>query len=498
MMLFWYLNGKLLEDFNIDLVREGKKIILFGADKERNRRLFEYIDKKDILCIFDNQEAKWNMDLDGIPVVKPHGGIEDAVLFSCIYDWKAISKQAADMGYEKVYFYLSEEIQELVGNYLSKFSPDIYDNRIREGQKFKYIHLIPDEKFLKSVTEFIEYGFHMKEHFFVIYMTEGNCKDGYGLWDSYIRLSKEFHNIYLLHRGRYRLNLYDWEDNKKPLDQLLRAADKILFHSEYLLPEISEYFSERLDLVREKGIFIPWSGSVGRNPYTNVYIEKILQYARIITHTFVTEKESLIRYFPVTLKAVWFNNRCSYARLTEKVYKKKAGANNVLIAHSPIEYTKAMETLRYLEGDKKPIHIYCITSYGPEALRRTIEEYGREHFKDRFTAVTDYMDYKEYVEFLSNMDVAVFGMEHLSGRDTLELLFWLRVKVYLKPDSEAAENMKYLGYKTSDYYSVIHESMDEFLYNEYEDWNYSAAMNEFDPDRKLGQWRELYEYDWGK
>ena len=93
------------------------------------------------------------------------------------------------------------------------------------------------------------------------------------------------------------------------------------------------------------------------------------------------------------------------------------------------------------------------------------------------------------------MDAAIFGMETLSGRDTLELLFWLGAKVYLKPDSEASKNMRYVGYKVNDYYSANRETLEEFFYNPDEPWNHSIAMKQFDSAEKVHQWKELYEYD---
>ena len=71
------------------------------------------------------------------------------------------------------------------------------------------------------------------------------------------------------------------------------------------------------------------------------------------------------------------------------------------------------------------VQIYCIASYGPSELIDEIEKWGEIYFENCFHLLKTYMNYKEYVDFLSRMDIAVFGMELFSGRDTLELLFWL-------------------------------------------------------------------------
>lgn len=494
-MIFWYLNGKPLKNFNINTIIEGKTVILFGADEGRNKPLLEEIGKANLTCIFDNDKKKWNKDYMGIPIVKPFDGGKEEVILSGIYDWKSIMKQSHKMGYLDVYFFLTEEVEERMGNYVAEFSPEIYDNSIRGNCDCKYIHVIPDEKFFLPVTEYIEYGFHMKEHFFVVYMNCGNNKDRYDVWKVYKRLSKQFHNIYLLHEECFHLNLFDWDENQGELDKLLENADKIIFHGEFFVPTIHGYFRNKTDLIRKKGIFLPWAGRVGRNPNTNVFIEDVLQYARVITYTYPIEKESVTKNFPLTKKAVWMRNGISYARLTQFVPRTEKAVKNVLIAHSCHDYTKAMDTLKYLSKTEKNYYIYCITSYGPKELKEQIKHYGEAHFGSYFIAVDFYMDYTQYVQFLSQMDAAIFGMETLSGRDTLELLFWLGAKVYLKPDSEASKNMRYVGYKVNDYYSANRETLEELFYNPDEPWNHSIAMKQFDSAKKVQQWKELYEYD---
>lgn len=495
-MLFWYLDGKPLKNFDIDFIREGKKIILFGADRERNKYLFEHIDKKDITCIFDNNQGKWNEDVDGIPITKPHGGIEDATLISGIYDWNSITTQIKELGYKNVYFFLTQEIEDLVGKYVSEFSPAVYDNEIRGDREYKYVHFMPDEKFFYPVIEFIEYGLNVQEHFFVIYrMNTSNANDQYNIWKKYKEVANNYHNIYLDYNQGYRLGLNDWDINKKKLDSILEKAEKVILHGEYLSQEICTYLQERINLLREKGIFAPWGGNIGKNPHTIGTIEKILQHSRMITYSFPQQKETIIKYFPKTKDAIWFNNGLSYARPTCAAARKKDGIKKILIAHSAIAYTKAVETLKYLSDVKTPVNIYCVISYGIEEIKREIESYGSKYYGPHFIAVKEYMDYKEYVDFLSSMDLAVFGMEDLSGRDTLELLFWLGVKVYLKPGFEASKCMEEMGYRVNNYYIAKNDINSGLFYNQDEDWNCSIAADKLDPEKKLRQWKEFYEYN---
>ena len=139
-MLAWYLDGERLSKTDIEM--NNKKFVLFGADIKRNEQLFKEVNTKDILYIFENNEKKWGTYQEGIEIVEPFKVIEDVVLISGIHDWDAISVQAKEMGYQNIFFFLTEDVEAALGKYIAEFSPSVYENSIRQDQKFKYIHFI--------------------------------------------------------------------------------------------------------------------------------------------------------------------------------------------------------------------------------------------------------------------------------------------------------------------------------------------------------------------
>ena len=499
-MLAWYWRGKRLSGTKLRTKIRDRKLILFGADRRRNQRLFEEIEPECFLYIFDNDEYKWGGCREGIQIVKPFLVDEDVVLISGIHDWKAISQQVERIGYGEPYFFLIEETQAVIGKYLLNFSPNVYNNKIYAELSFKYIHFIPDEKFFAAVLEFIEYGLEVREHFFIIYgINGGNRNNVYGVWGKYRELSEKYHNIYLYYEDRFRLNLYYWDDNRDKLTQLLEKADKIIFHGEFFTEGIYDFFCARIHLVKKKGVFIPWGGDIGENPYTTRVIGDILQYVRMIPDLQLIDKYKLMEKFPIIRNAIWLKSSVSYARLTRKVdVREENNVKNILIAHSPHDYTKAMETLQYLSGIGQIVQIYCIASYGPSELIDEIEKWGEIYFENCFHLLKTYMNYKEYVDFLSRMDIAVFGMELFSGRDTLELLFWLGKKVYLKPGSEADKRIKKAGYKVDNYYNAKKDIINGKFDNLNKDENILIAENEFNSDKKFKEWKKIYEYNLNK
>ena len=495
-MFYWYKDGIFHGESHIQSIADNKRTVLFGASK-KNEFLLKKLDKGSISCIFDNDERKWNTDQESIPIVKPCRGIENAVLVSAVYDWKTLCSQIEALGYNEIYFFLPEKDEPYLKKYISFFAPRAEKNIVLENTIFPYIHIIPDEKFFMSVIEFIEYGLNMNEHFFLIYGINGaNRNDDYNIWNKYDELLQTYHNIYLLHDKNREFNLYNWEENKCRMDKLLEHCKKIIFHGEWFTDNIFEYFCSKTELVKRKGVFIPWAGKAGRNPKTYHFIEGVLQYSKMVVSSNVFIEENLRRIFPRLTDAIWFDHRFSYARLTKNVCEKHKNTRNIFIAHCAHDYAKPMDSLKYMRGFDKSCHIYCITSYG--GRKQEIESYGREYFGSRFTPIGNYMSYDEYVEFLSKMDIAVIGMENMAGRDTLELLFWLGVKVYLKPESEAYKRMDQFGYRLYDYYSARDEDIDQLFDNKEAKHNRMRAAEEFDPEVKLSQWRALYEYDFEK
>lgn len=489
-MLNWYLEGDFIDDTQIRNILAEKKIVLFGAS-EKNRYLIDVLGKERVQCIFDNDENKWDTEKDGVPIIKPCAGLEDIILVSAVYDWTNISNQIKSLGYQEIYFYLSDEIEPNLFQYQAVFAPQKQRNMIVMEKKYKYIHIIMDEKFFSALIEMIAYQFQMDEHFFVVYnINQSNENDIYGLWNTYINIQKQYKNIYLVHDTDYP-NLYNWDANKDKLEYLLNESDKIIFHGEYLSPRLGAFFGSNRKLLNEKGMFLPW-GRIGNQPYADGYMEEVFQYVKVIVCQDFATIEFIQKNYPITHKAIWIKNGPSYARLTKNIPVRNK-TKNIFISHCANEYGKAIENLKYLRDMKGLYKLYAITSYGEQ--KKQVEEYGKKYFGDRFIAVEDYMDYQEYVEFLSKMDIAILGMDLMAGRDTLELLFWAGVKVYLKPGTAIDKRIKSMGYKVNDYYQVLQETEEELFHNPDEDWNRMIASREFDAEKKAEQWKKLFEFN---
>lgn len=496
-MFVWFLNGKRLGELQTDDLRRGRKVIIFGSLRWNKRltRLLNEVGRRNILCIYEPDPTEWGTEFERIPVLQPAAG-QDVLVVSADQEWKSISAQAKALGYEDVYFFMSKEKTETIELYLETFAPYARYNVIPTSRTFKYVHMMPDEKFFSPVAEMIEYGLDPNEHFFFIYnMASFPANARYGSWEKYQDWMRKYQNIYLL-QNRYPLYSNNWEENRASFDRLLEYADKMIFHGGWNIWFMEDYFRTKLDVIQKKGTCIPWSGSKEYDRERVRFLQNVVQYVRMVATSHKELKSYLVARFEPLQSAIWIDTGLSYARITKIPPRRERKTKNILVAHSANAYTNAIETLSYLSDIDESFQIYCITAYGAQAGE--IEAYGKEIYGDRFTPVNRFMEYDQYVEFLSTIDAAVLGMEAMAGRNTLELLFWLGVKVYLKPGSDVWNRMVYeKGYRPADYYSVKNLTADELLDNPDKGWNHSVASAEYDADEKVRQWRKLFEYDWG-
>ena len=472
-----------------------KEIIVFGASP-RNDGIFRVTGAQGIRCIYDNDPKKWGTVTDGLTILQPETDA-NAVILTAVEAYRQIVPQFAELGYEETYYFMREELYEkrykgYISFYMQAKREYRFDSRIKNAKVF---HVVLDDKFFLPVVDLIERAFCMEEHLFLVYGFNGpNHDDKYGNWKKDLELSEKYGNVMIID-SQYNLRGTDCAALLETCRPILRDCGKILFHGEWLDPVIREFFaeSENKKRIRQKGIWIPWSGSVGTDRQNEQNIEEALKYCKVIASSDDFTYDRLCRYVRMP-EHVRFGNGFSYAWITDRPKPHRKG-RNILLGQSCFWENYNLESLRALAKFKTQIDVWCITSYGEADCVEAVKKEGENIFGDRFHAMDAFLPYPQFVAFLNRMDAAVYGMEIAYSFDTLYLLFWLKKKVYLKKGSEAAGMMQSLGFCPSDFYRIADESIEEVFYNPAEEDNYKASEREFDRDRKISQWRELFDLD---
>jgi len=477
----------------VENVLQDKEIIVFGCSM-RNADMFQYIPKEKVKCIFDNDETKWGTVVNGITVEQPRR-MKNEILITAVMDYKNLIPQFKLLGFDTFYCYMCDETyQKYYKEYIFFYLRNSWKYEFADTvQNCKYLHFITDDKFFTPMVEIIETAFDMKEHVFIIYSFNGaNQNNRYDVWDKYLELSEKYGNIIIVDEW-YNLKGID---NQVVLENALmktQNVEKIIFHSEWFSPTIKDFFSrdEMLEQVKEKGIWIVWSGNVGKDKESEKNIEQVLKYCNVCAALTDNEFQRLSECVKLEIKQHFYNG-LSYSRMIDRPVMRKEN-RKVLLGHSCFRYNNILEAIEILEKFKEVIDVYVVTSYGDEDYIDEVMLLGNKIYGEHFHAVNEFMPYQEYVEFLNEMDVAVWGEDVAAGNTTLQILFWLNKKVYLKENAYKLQADK--GYHTYMFSQIAEDDLDKFWENEYQEINYKIAKEVFDKEKLIQKWRELYELD---
>ncbi len=475
----------------------NKKIAIFGAS-QRNGDIVNLISNENISCIYDNDQSKWGNSVDGIEIKAPQKTAGE-IIVTVLEDYRNLIPQLSVLGFQDIYYFMRDDVyNNFYKAYIEFFRKKETDFLLDKKQNnFKYIHICIDDKFFLPIVNIVENGFVMQEHAFVIYnLNTANIHNKYGTWQKYLELSKKYQNIVLIEDGCVIPNLMNEEDELERTISYIKESEKIIFHGEWMDEKIRTYFCrEELFLeVKKKGMWIVWSGNVGKNECNKIFIETLLKHCKVIVCRKIGEAYSDLCDAVDMPKHFLYDRGATYSWIIDKP-KKKVASRNVLLGQSCYPYNKNIETLQLLEKYKDEIDVFCIAGYGENGYIEKVQQEGKRIFGERFHLVDKFMPYTEYVDFLNIMDVAVYGMEIAGSYDTLRILFWLGKKVYLKKDSPLDLMTRDDGFHVFDYYQIQQTSVDDFFECKVVEENYLLSCEEFDKPKIIDRWRGLFELD---
>ncbi len=484
------LYNKELKEVNIQhILNDRKKVILFGASKG-NRHIQDLLKTVEISHVFDNDSGLWGQMLYGVRIEEPKY-VENAVVLTAVLRYEEVLKQLEALGIYDMYFYLNDEIYRkrlAISKYFT-----VEDFKFTADGSEKYIHIIPDQKFVLPLFHILQTYFNPYEHLVLIHNLEGkNPNNLYGSWEKYKEWKEKYHNVYIVD-DYVNTYLYNWTEKLHELDEIILKCNKIIFHGEWLCDVIDGFFSFHRKALLEKAVWIPWSATFGKDEINMAHMNKVLKYVRGIA--VYGDQIDYIKKHLYMYSYEIIDTSLSYVQEIERppVIKKKT---NVLVSHSCYSYDHVLEALYDLEHFNGMIEVYCITSYGHEQTIAEAKQTGSSIYGDHFHPVDQFMKYSDYVQFLSEMDVAYFAEEIAAGYNTTMLMFWLGVKVYFKEHSQPYETYRNDGFYVHDYYAAKQQSIHEFFNNDYEEENCELGKLRCAGDEQKKNWKKVLEYDW--
>ena len=120
---------------------------------------------------------------------------------------------------------------------------------------------------------------------------------------------------------------------------------------------------------------------------------------------------------------------------TNSVEKDKDAPTKIMVAHSAHQYLHHKEMLKKLSAYKdENIIISLVLVYGNVAYATSVAEYAKSIFSDKVEVFRNRMDEKDYIRYLTTIDIGIFDQVHQSSLGNLNYLLYMGKKLYLNKD----------------------------------------------------------------
>lgn len=297
------------------------------------------------------------------------------------------------------------------------------------------IHLIHHEKFTKPYVDFINDKFNPHDHLFLI--TSDQKQNG---------IFKSYKNVVFI-KNSFALF-------KKHIPYF-KSANKIIVHglfSEYLI--LSLYLNSKY---LERCYWVIWGGDLYNVYYNrNKTIKTLLLYQlrkRVIVKikhliSFVEGDFNLVEkifnphahhHYSFTYTSNVFT--ITKPPLTQKHYNKSDKYVVVQVGNSGSQTNNHLEVFHKLKKYNN-IKVYVPLSYGDSGYIKKVIDVGQTIFGNRFIPLTTYLPYEEYLEYLDQIDVAIFNHDRQEGFGNIIQLLGRGKKVSIRKDISTFSELK--------------------------------------------------------
>ena len=188
-----------------------------------------------------------------------------------------------------------------------------------------------------------------------------------------------------------------------------------------------------------------------------------------------------IGYLSNVYKEVNFNN-----------YKKHKDKIHILVGNSAAPSNNHIEILDKLKTLKEEdILIYCPLSYGNVEWTKNISEYGRFVFGDKFIPLVNIMPYEQYLDFLSEIDIAIFAHDRQQASANTITLLGMGKTVFLKKTTlyDLFKEMKITVYPFEEFNNLTMLNAEEVCNN------INIVKERFSEERLKQDWKFIFEND---
>lgn len=356
----------------------------------------------------------------------------------------------------------------------------------------KYKHILQNDKFINSYIEFIEKNFDIKDHMFYIVGGISEKKIPILERENIKKILLEnmlIKGLYFFYRIKFlqKMLLEDKETEEKIYFHGLFGKDKILF-----------LFIFRKYL--KKSNWIIWGGDLycyrnRKKGFLRKIYYKIEEYVKGNFSGYITQIKG-----DYELAQKWYGAKGKYyncfmypsnlyKNLEIKEIEKEYIA--IQIGNSADPSNNHFEIFKKLENYKnEDIKIYCPLSYGDKIYADKVIKKGKEIFEEKFIAMIEFLEYQKYLEFLSQIDIAIFAHDRQQAVGNITSLLSMKKTVYLKEEVTTYKLLEELGVKVKSFNNLkrLEVFEDEVL-----EKNKEIIKERFSEKRLIEDWKKIFE-----
>lgn len=341
----------------------------------------------------------------------------------------------------------------------------------------KILHIATSDKFIPPFIRFVEENFDFIKHEFLL------TGDSVGI-ELY-----GHKNILLSGTSKTEKALYYYQAYKK-----MHQADKIILHNLFDIKIVKILFFSPLLL--KKCYWVIWGNDLYYYQSTNK--NKKWREDEFFRRPVIKNMGHLVTYIPgdIELARKWYGAKGEYHECLMylsntckalDVPSNQTDTINIQIGNSADSSNNHIEVLeKLLPFKNENIKIYAPLSYGDKSHAKKVIAKGKELFGDKFIALTDFMPFEEYLQFLGTIDIAIFNHKRQQAMGNTITLLGLGKTVFIRSDTTQWQFFKDKNIKIYD--SINLASLDK---KEHLD-NIQKVKEYFSKETLLKQYSEIF------
>lgn len=302
----------------------------------------------------------------------------------------------------------------------------------------KIVHVVYRDKFTSDYVNFMKTHMHNYLHFFII------SDQGFPL------TLNDKDNVFFLK---------DFVINSKIIG-ILNDCDLIIFSGIF---DIFKIYTKMNKMLQQKSLLHFWGGDFYSYEHHKKY-QTVRQFLRFIkrkyyfnrclglifliegeykkfTQIFHIQKRNFVAPMPSLINDYLSNS--VFGDL-----KNDKSKINILLGNSATESNQHAYVIDWLaKYDKDDFNVFVPLSYGEKEYRDYIISYGNNKLGSSFIPIVDYMDFDEYFDFLSTINIGIFNNDRQQAMGNIQILLGMGKKVFLRNDTTMWNRYRQTGYK---------------------------------------------------